>query len=81
MIFPSACPLEESWCAFFTCVNGSTVATRAFNFPLSTKRLISASWSDFAIIITIATVTPNSFAFSADGGLTVLTRTPARFSV
>ena len=39
------------------------------------------SWSGFGIIITIATVTPNSFAFSADGGLTVLTRTPPRFSV
>ena len=50
------------------------MATRTFSFPFSSRRLISASWSGFGIITTIATVTPNCFAFSGEGGLTVLTR-------
>ena len=79
-IFPRECPFSSSSNAWRACSSGSTVSTKARKRPVSIRRPISSSCVRLGSTMKNSPLIPCAFAFSAEGGSTILTSVPHRFS-
>jgi hypothetical protein len=75
-IFPRECPLSPCSNAWRACSSGSTVSTKARKWPESIRRPISSSCVRLGSTMKNSPLIPRAFAFSAEGGSTILTSVP-----